>query len=80
MAEVLQYDEAMGSREAHQAVMKTRLDAAQQDYDRAVAKGVSTEAVRAAKELLDAEQQKFDQFMSGGSSTDPEENKQETIH
>ncbi len=80
MAEVLQYDEAMGSREAHQAVMKTRLDTAQQEYDKAVAKGVSQEAIRAAKELLDVEQQKFDQFMSGGSSTDPEEHKPESVH
>lgn len=72
MSQSLEMNPSMGSPEAHLAVMKTRLDTAKANYDRAIEKNISPEAVQTAKAAWETAQNEYNRFMSGnlGDETD----------
>jgi flagellar biosynthesis/type III secretory pathway protein FliH len=83
MAEVsrLSSSEAMGSSEARWAIMSTRVASAKDNYDRAVAKNISPEAVQAAKEVWEARLAEHEDFMNkNGDEGAAEKGRPATVH
>ena len=76
MPEPLEYNPSMGSMESHVALMKQRVDSAKEDYDRAVAKGISPAQIENTRKIWEAAQGEYEQFLTGNSS---EEDKKEEV-
>ncbi len=81
MPEPLEYNEERGSYEAHLSAMKTRVNSAKEDYNRAVEKGLPAQ-IETTKQAWEARQQEYENFMKGnpGENMVEKENTEQTIH
>jgi hypothetical protein len=78
MAERLEYNENMGSPEAHVAMMKSRVNDAEADYRRALEKGFPQQ-IEATKKRLDIVQAEYNDFLTGASDEVHQTEKEETF-
>lgn len=81
MPEPLKYSEAMGSPEAHLSVLKTRVDSAKEDYERAKKKGFQAQ-IQSTEQAWKAREQEYENFMKGnpGENMVEKENTEQTMH